>query len=187
MVREKVQHFEERLDLQRQMAEQDMAEAVSQIELLRKMLDEAEGKLKMSKPIVATGDVYAQTEYVAFYPTSATFCEEKSSEENPEKKPTSLEQHISEALEVAQSRKIQIGAEGDRLTTVTEFSQYVETRTNNSPDKPQPVLKLLSDSKSNLEEEKVGCESNSELREFKINEMKAEGLTEIQGMTQTFD
>ena len=101
MVSEKVHHFEERLDSQRYMAEQDMAEAVSQIELLRKMLDEAEDRLRMSKPLVEIDDAFAQTEYVAFYPSSATFCEEKSSEEKPEKKTSSLEQHISEALEVA--------------------------------------------------------------------------------------
>ena len=70
---------------------------------------------------------------------------------------------------------------------MAEFSEYVETKTNNSPEKQQPVLKLLSESKSDVDDEKVGNESNSELREFKINEMKAEGLTEIQGMTQTFD
>ena len=33
--------------------------------------------------------------------------------------------------------------EHDRLTTVTEFSQFCETKTNNSPEKAQPVLKLL--------------------------------------------
>jgi hypothetical protein len=112
-----------------------MAEAVSQIELLRKMLDEAEDKLKMSKPLVEIDDAFAQTEYVAFYPTSATFCEEKSSEEKPEKKTSSLEQHISEALEVAQSRQKQNDTGADRLTTVAEFSEYVETKTNNSPEK----------------------------------------------------
>ena len=54
MISEKVFHFEGRLDEQRQMAELDMADAVTQIELLRKMLDEAEDKLKKSKPFVDT-------------------------------------------------------------------------------------------------------------------------------------
>ena len=46
--------FESRMEAQRQLAEQDISEATNQIESLRKMLDEAEEKLKQSKPIPVT-------------------------------------------------------------------------------------------------------------------------------------
>jgi len=70
--------------------------------------------------------------------------------------------------------------EPDRLTTVTEFSQYLDTKTINSPEKQQPVLKLLSASPP--EGETIANDSNSELREFKEIERMASG--EIQTETQ---
>ena len=42
------------METQRKIAEQDFAEATTHIESLRKMLDEAEEKLKHSKPIPVT-------------------------------------------------------------------------------------------------------------------------------------
>ena len=57
LVEDKVKLFEGRLETQRQLAEQEMAEAVTQIESLRKMLDEAEEKLNNSRPIPATCSV----------------------------------------------------------------------------------------------------------------------------------
>ena len=75
LIEDKVSLFEGRLETQRQQAEQDISEACAQIETLRKMLDETESKLKHSKPIAVTCTVSQQTDYVAFYPSSATFCE----------------------------------------------------------------------------------------------------------------
>ena len=46
LIEDKVKMFESRMETQRQLAEQDISEATSQIESLRKMLDEAEDKLK---------------------------------------------------------------------------------------------------------------------------------------------
>ena len=46
LIEDKVNLFEGRMETQRQLAEQDISEATSQIESLRKMLDEAEERLK---------------------------------------------------------------------------------------------------------------------------------------------
>jgi len=54
LVEDKVKLFEGRMETQRQLADQDIAEAVTQIESLRKMLDEAEEKLKSSRPVAVT-------------------------------------------------------------------------------------------------------------------------------------
>ena len=77
LIEDKVNLFEGRMETQRQLAEQDISEATSQIESLRKMLDEAEERLKQSKPIPVTCTVSQQTDFVAFYPSSATFCAEE--------------------------------------------------------------------------------------------------------------
>ena len=97
----------------------------------------------------------------------------------------SLEQHISEALDVAQQRKEHIKEDVEHLTTVTEFSQYVETRTNNSPEKPQPAREERSESPR--AGEAIANETTSELREFKMNEKMVSDPTEIHLATQTLD
>ena len=155
------------------------------------MLDEAEERLKNSKPIAVTCTISQQTDFVAFYPSSATFChnDQRGMENSISQDSHSLEQQISQQLEaMTQKLNENIKKEPEHLTTVTEFSQFVETKTNQSPEKrpQQPVLKLLSESP--LEAETIANESNSELREFKMIEKITSENADAQGTrTQPYD
>ena len=64
--------------------------------------------------------------------------------------------------------------DNDRLTTVTEFSHMLETKTNGSPEKlqQQPILKLLEKTPEGetMVYESSNHESNPEIKEFKMLE-----------------